>query len=61
MPNPTAESLKAEAETYLTKLLKQHNSILSGDARKLAVLAMGSFACEIVIREVNKIFEEEPV
>jgi hypothetical protein len=53
-----AEELKAQAEVFLTKLLKHKNDLFAGTSRELVVLAMCGFGCEVVEQELKRIFSE---
>lgn len=59
MKEITGESLKAEAAQHLAEL-RIGSKHLSGEARELAILAMCSFACKVVAREVAQLFAKEP-
>ena len=57
-PTFTADSLKRDADDFLFKMLKDKNDLITGKFRELVILAMGSFACEIVLREVGELVGE---
>jgi len=56
----TAPNLKEQAEASLTKLLRHGNNMFVGDQREIVVLAMASFACEVLAREIQIIFGKKP-
>ncbi len=52
-----SENLKLDAEKELEKL--KLNLVFQGKYKELLILAMCSFACTIVEREIELIFDEE--